>query len=104
MFENADLHTRRSERKPLRKAVILMIESGGEATSHPATTVNASEHGLRVKAHTALVPGQLLDIVQPDEPADPLRCLVVWAADISSDGMEEAGLEFLQAQSKLQES
>lgn len=75
---------------------MLLVESGEETTSHDGTTLDLSPHGARVHAHARLTPGQVLQLIQPDNPADTLRCLVVWTADVSSDGTGEAGLEFLQ--------
>jgi PilZ domain len=88
----------------LRKAVILLVESGEETTSHEATTADISLHGVRVHAHAELTPGQVIHLVQPEDPTDTLRCLVVWTADVSSDGEGEAGLEFLQSYSTPSES
>lgn len=90
--------SRRSERKPIRKAIVLMVESENHETQFNATTLDVSEHGVRIQADTALTPGQTLSLFQPDDPARALRCTVVWAGDVSSDGHDQAGLEFLDTQ------
>jgi hypothetical protein len=97
MIPDAYAVPRRSERKPIRKAIVLMVESEGPETSHEGTTVDMSEHGARVEAEAALAPGQTLNLIQPDDPTRSLRCLVVWAGDVSSDGHDQMGLEFLDS-------
>jgi PilZ domain len=82
-------------RKPVRKAIVLMVESDGPEVRHEGTTVDMSEHGARVEAEAALAPGQTLSLIQADDPVHVLRCLVVWSGDVSSDGHGQAGLEFL---------
>lgn len=86
---------RRSERKQVRKAIVLMVESDDPEIRHEGTTVDMSEHGARVEAEAALTPGQTLNLIQPDDPAHALRCMVVWSGDVSSDGHDQFGLEFL---------
>ena len=96
MAGNIDPDSRRSERKPLRKAVVLVVEMGEETTSHNATTIDISQQGARVQVNAELKAGQVLQLIRPDNPDDTVRCLVVWAAEVGSDGPDEAGLEFLQ--------
>jgi PilZ domain len=86
---------RRSERKQVRKAIVLMIESDGQEVHQEGTAVDISEHGARVEAEAALTPGQTISLVQPDDPTHALRCLVVWSGEVGSDGRDQAGLEFL---------
>lgn len=87
---------RRSERKPVRKAVVLVIESEDPEARLEGTTVDVSEHGARVQAETVLTPGQTLSLLQDEDPAHALRCTVVWAGDVGSDGFDHMGLEFLE--------
>jgi PilZ domain len=86
---------RRSERRPVRKAIVLMVESDDPEICHEGTTVDMSEHGARIEAEAALTPGQTLNLIQPDDPSHALRCMVVWSGDVSSDGQDQFGLEFL---------
>lgn len=95
---------RRYDRKPARKAVVLIVESDGVETRHDATTVDISTHGARVEAETELVPGQTLSLLRPDDPSYALRCLVVWSGDVSSDRDGQAGLEFLDPDSATLEN
>jgi len=95
-----DAHPKRriSVRKPVRKAIILMFESDDPENPHPGVTVDMSSHGARIEARAPLVPGQTLSLIQPDDPAHAVRCLVVWTGSVSSDARGQAGLEFLDQQ------
>ena len=95
---------RRSERKPVRRAIVLMVESEDRETLHKGTTIDMSEFGARVEAGTGLAPGQTLTLFQPDDPAGALRCMVVWSGDVSSDGHDQMGLEFLGSPSAAPEN
>lgn len=81
-----------------------MIESDDSQLGFKGTTVDMSEHGARVEADAALAPGQTLDLIQPDDPTRALRCMVVWSGDVSSDGNDQAGLEFLDPRSTTLEN
>jgi hypothetical protein len=85
--------TRRSERKPVRLAVILLIE--GEEVDPHALTVNLSPHGVRLQAKAALTRGQFAQVTFADNPSQAVLSRVVWAGRIDSDREAEAGLEFV---------
>lgn len=95
MTPDAFAVSRRSERKPARKAIVLMVESDDQETLHNGVTVDLSRHGARIETETPLTPGQTLTLFQPEDPAHALHCLVVWAGDVSSDGHDQIGLAFL---------
>jgi len=97
MILDAYAAPRRSERKPVRKAIVLMVESDDQETLHEGTTVDLSEYGARVETETALAPGQTLTLFQPDDPAHSYRCMVVWSGNVGSDGHDQIGLEFLNS-------
>jgi PilZ domain-containing protein len=86
---------RRSGRRHVRKAVILLIEAEGDKRAHGAQTVDLSECGLRVRADISLNPGQVLELVPPEGSDYAVRCLVVWTGEVGSDKEGEAGLDFL---------
>ncbi len=86
---------RRSERKPARRAIVLMVESDDQETLHEGVTVDLSQYGARIETETPLATGQTLTLFQPEDPAHALRCMVVWTGDVSSDGHDQIGLEFL---------
>jgi PilZ domain len=104
MAGDVDTDSRRSERKPLRKAVVLVVEMGEETASHDASTIDVSPFGARVQANAELKTGQVLQLIRPDNPDDTVRCMVVWTADVSSDTKGEAGLEFLKNYTSPMES
>lgn len=97
MGGNADTDSRRSERKRIRKTVVLVVEMGEETATFDAATMDVSKHGVRVQANGKLKPGQVLHLMQPDNPDELVSCLVVWTSDVSSDKKGEAGLEFLRS-------
>jgi len=99
-YMTGDAHPmhRRSTRKPVRKAIVLMFESDDPENPHPGVTLDMSAHGARIEAQAELTPGQTLSLIQPDDPTHAVRCLVVWAGDVSSDTRGQAGLEFLDRQ------
>lgn len=99
MIPDAYAVPRRSERKPVRRAIVLMVEPDDPETFLEGTTVDMSEHGARVETEATLTPGQTLSLIQPDDPAHSYRCMVVWAGDVSSDGHDQIGLEFLSPSS-----
>ena len=104
MRTDAHAESRRSERKPVRKAVVLMIESVEPEEQQEGEAVDMSLHGARVESEAALTPGQILDLIQPDDPTHALRCTVVWYGDVSTDGHEQIGLEFLSSSSSAFEN
>ena len=104
MTTDANGEARRSERKPIRKAVVLMIESDEPEDHYEGETVDMSLHGARVESEAALTPGQILDLIQPDDPTHALRCTVVWYGDVSTDGEDQIGLEFLNSPSSAFEN
>lgn len=97
MVPDAYTLPRRSERKPVRRAIVLMVESDDSQTSQEGMTIDLSEHGVRVETETTLSPGQTLTLFQPDDPDHPFRCMVVWAGNVGSDGQDQMGLEFLDS-------
>lgn len=81
-----------------------MVESESPQVPHEGTTVDMSEHGVRIVAEAQLTPGQTLSLFQPDDPERGLRCMVVWTGDVGSDGHDQAGLEFLDSVSPKPEN
>ncbi len=86
---------RRSARKSVKMAVVLLVETDSERTEHEGMASDFSQHGLRVQASTALTPGQVVEIIPSEGPEHAVRCHVVWAGKVGSDREGEAGLEFL---------
>lgn len=95
MIPDAYTLPRRSERRVVRKAIVLVVETDGPETLHEGTTLDISDFGARVESEATLKPGQTLTLLQPEDPAAAFRCLVVWSGNVGSDGQGQMGLEFL---------
>jgi hypothetical protein len=95
---NTDLKPspRRSERKPAKIAVILLVESEVGQVEHEAYTSDLSQYGVRLQSGIPLSPGQLVGVIPTNGPGFGLRGRVIWTGRAESDLAGEAGLEFLQ--------
>ncbi len=85
--------TRRSERKLVRLAVILLIE--GEEIDPHALTVDLSQHGVRLQAKAPVTPGQFAEVIFEGDPNHAVHSRVVWAGRVNTDREAETGLEFI---------
>lgn len=97
MNNDAYSEFRSSERKPIRKAVLLIIESDEPEEQFEGIPGDMPDDAPGVESGSALTAGQILNLVQPDDPSHALRCTVVWSGDISTDGNDQLGLEFLDS-------
>ncbi len=86
---------RRSLRRPLRLAVILISDPEGQEAKGEAYTADFSQHGLRVQTNLSLNPGQVVEVITNDGPEFAVRGRVVWIGEPASERAGEAGLEFL---------
>jgi hypothetical protein len=91
--ENIYARARRSERKRVKIAIVLVVD--GEEAEHRACTVDVSEYGLRLQPGVGLTPGQSAHVIFESSPEVALESRVVWVGPMGSDGETEAGLEFL---------
>lgn len=91
--ENTYARVRRSERKRIRIAIVLVVD--GEEVEHRASTVDVSQHGLRLQSGVNLTPGQSAHVIFENSPELALESRVVWVGPMGSAGEPEAGLEFL---------
>ena len=112
---NNDIYNahRRSERRRLRLALVLLMDSEEGEVRNEGVTVDISQHGCRIEGELPMAEGQLVRVL-PLEGAAPMsegqlvRMLpwdspdgaiagrVVWVGDPASNGAGEAGIEFLQ--------
>jgi hypothetical protein len=74
--------------------VTLRVESRGRRYEHIASTLDLSDHGLRILTTTALVPGQTLEVYSDRSRIG--NCRVVWVTGAGSDRPSEVGLEILR--------
>jgi hypothetical protein len=84
---------RRMERLSGVLPVTLHFEARGRKFEHPASTLDMSDHGLRVVTATSLIPGQTLDVFSSRALLG--RCRVVWVTGGGTDRPSEVGLEIL---------
>jgi hypothetical protein len=85
---------RRMERWTGVIPVTLCIESKGRKYEHVASTLDISDHGLRILTTTSLVPGQTLEVFSNRSLLG--NCRVVWVTGAGSDRPSEVGLEILR--------
>ena len=86
--------SRRSERRPVRMAVLLIVE--GVEVDQSALTVDVSPHGLRLQTAASLAPGQPVGVVLRGRSGGVVDARVVWVGKVETDQAGQAGLEFLR--------
>ena len=96
MGDNPNLKTRRSERQPIRMALVLVTNTNEAEEREEAFAVDLSQHGCRIQGTASLAPGQLVHLI-PSEPATAMMSgRVVWVGQPASELAGEAGIELLQ--------
>jgi PilZ domain-containing protein len=93
MSQAPDGSQRRSERKPARIVVTLVIE--GDEADHLANAVDMSEFGVRLQTDYSLTPGQRVGLLLSDNPDYVIGARVAWLGKADSEQAGEAGLEFI---------
>ena len=86
---------RRSERKPVRIAVIVLSESEGKKIESDAYTLDLSEHGLKLQSSIALAQGQIVDLTATDGSECSVRGRVIWTGAVGSAREGEVGFEIV---------
>jgi len=88
--------SRRSERHPVKMAVILVIE--GEEVDQSSLALDLSPYGLRLQTAASLAPGQQVGLLPlPDDSSEgAIGARVVWVGKVETDQAGQAGLEFLR--------
>lgn len=92
---------RRSARRQVRLAVILLVDSEGKSIESEASTVDLSEYGVRVEAGIQLTQGQIVEVITNEGPEFAVRGRVIWTGAVGSEQEGQAGLEFLRPLPKL---
>jgi hypothetical protein len=87
---------RRSERHPLRLALILLMDSDEQETRNEGVTIDVSQHGCRFETVAPLCQGQMVRLLPWESPDGAIAGRVVWVGDPASSLAGEAGIEFLQ--------
>jgi hypothetical protein len=88
--------TRRSERRPLRLALVLLMDSEEGEERNEGYTIDISQHGCRVEGAATLCEGQLVRLLPWDTSEGAVAGRVVWVGEPASNLAGEAGIEFLQ--------
>jgi len=87
---------RRSERHPLRLALVLLADSEQGEIREEGFTVEVSQHGCRVEGAASLSQGQLVRLLPWESPEGAIAGRVVWVGEPASNLAGEVGIEFLQ--------
>ena len=93
--------SRRSERRPLRLALVLLMDSEHGETRNEGYTIDISQHGCRIEGAAPLLEGQLVRLAPWESPEGAVAGRVVWVGDPASNLAGEAGIEFLQPMPSL---
>lgn len=88
--------SRRSERRPLRLALVLLMDTAQGESKDEGYTIDVSQHGCRIEGTGVLAEGQLIRLLPWDTPDGAVAGRVVWVGDPASNLAGEAGIEFLQ--------
>ena len=88
--------TRRSERQPIRMALVLLTDANNGENREEAVTVDLSQHGCRIESPASLTTGQLVHLMPADSPGVSMPGRVVWVGEPTSELAGEAGIELLK--------
>lgn len=83
---------RRSARVILKRPARLVINVGGVHKLFPCLIVDRSQKGFRLRGRFKMRRGELVELVV-DDPADSVRCEVIWVGKAGSKQEGEAGLQ-----------
>ncbi|HMD83562.1 MAG TPA: PilZ domain-containing protein [Terriglobia bacterium] len=87
---------RRSERRPIRLALVLLMDSDEGEIRNEAFMLDMSQHGCRVEGVESIREGQLVRLLPLQSPQGAMAGRVVWVGEPASELAGEAGIEFLQ--------
>jgi hypothetical protein len=99
--DDSDFTPRRSERHPIRLALVLMMNSDEGEIRNEAVTVDVSQHGCRVEGVATLSEGQVIRLIPWESAGPAISGRVVWVGEPASQLAGEAGIEFLQPLSSV---
>ncbi|MFZ0960258.1 MAG: PilZ domain-containing protein [Terriglobia bacterium] len=87
---------RKSERRPIRLALVLVTDSDEGEVRNEGFTIDVSQHGCRVEGVATMCEGQLVRLLPWESPEGAIVGRVVWVGEPASKLAGEAGIEFLQ--------
>lgn len=87
--------TRNCQRVLRSLPITLLLKSKHAQCEYPASTVNMSEHGLRIQTWAELDRGQTLEVLTENTGSRLAHCRVVWVQRQECEPPFEAGLQIL---------
>jgi hypothetical protein len=96
MANSSNIDHRKSERRPVRLALVLLTDSDEGEIRNEVFTVEVSQHGCRVEGVAPVCEGQLVRLLPWESPGGAIAGRVVWVGEPASKLAGEAGIEFLQ--------
>jgi hypothetical protein len=99
MLTDAPSAKRKLERLQVEIPVTLVI--GRKGVRRPATSVDLTPEGMRLRSDAALSPDQCVRILLPAYPNHYLQARVTWVGKRASPEAGQAGFEFLVPSSGL---
>ena len=96
MSNNSEVTVRKFERRVMRFALVLLMDSDEGEIRKDGYTVDVSEMGCRVEGLESIAEGQLVRVVPWSTTGDAIEGRVVWVGNPESKLAGEAGIEFLQ--------
>jgi hypothetical protein len=95
MAESSNIIHRKSERRPLRLALVLLMDSDEGERRDEGYMVDLSQNGCRVEGVEPICEGQLVRLLPWESPEGAIAGRVVWVGKPESKLAGEAGIEFL---------
>ena len=87
---------RKSERRPIRLALVLLIDSPEGEIRNEGYTLDMSQNGCRIEGAGSVTEGQLVRLLPWESTESAIAGRVVWMGEPASKLAGEAGIEFLQ--------
>lgn len=85
----------RQAKRVCARVPVQVLTDQQTAECHPASTIDHSRLGIRVKSEAPLQPGQILEVIPNGSNEYLLLCRVIWVGEPGTPSEGEAGLEFL---------
>jgi hypothetical protein len=96
MLNNSKATDRKFERRAMRFALVLLMDSDEGEIRKDGYTVDVSDMGCRVEGVDSITEGQLVRVVPWSSSGEEIAGRVVWVGNPESKLAGEAGIEFLQ--------
>ena len=94
--DSSYLERRKFERRPIRLALVLLMDSDDGEIRSEGFAVDVSQQGCRVEGVASMREGQLVRLLPLESAETTVAGRVVWVGEPASKLAGEAGIEFLQ--------